>query len=274
MAGDWIPMRTDLDEDPAVIGIASRLEVSELQVIGWLWKLWSVVSRQTPDGSLPHYSAAIIDRIVGRAGFASALESNGWLQSRTDSCRIPNFERWLGASSKKRQADALRKRDMRSDTYGPVSEKNGHEADTKRTSVMSSNVLIEPSGPPGGLGVQGEGGKNEIPRALSPSDLALAWNYHCPRKATRANGKLEEAEAEFAELIRLGHHAETIKAEIEQPERKRYEQLWQFTARFERNHGKYNGETNAYQNARSKQTSYRTNDHRPISPGDNQSSAG
>ena len=34
VAGDWIPMRTDLAEDPAVIAIAAATDLDEFAVVG------------------------------------------------------------------------------------------------------------------------------------------------------------------------------------------------------------------------------------------------
>ena len=41
MAGDWIKMRVDLNEDPAVVGMAIALDTDEHSVVGRLHKLWS-----------------------------------------------------------------------------------------------------------------------------------------------------------------------------------------------------------------------------------------
>ena len=51
MAGDWIKMRCNLDTDWRVIQIASQLEMSELHVVGCLWKLWTWADQNTADGN-------------------------------------------------------------------------------------------------------------------------------------------------------------------------------------------------------------------------------
>ena len=39
MAGDWIKMRIDIADDPAVIGIASALDITEDEVVGKLHRI-------------------------------------------------------------------------------------------------------------------------------------------------------------------------------------------------------------------------------------------
>jgi hypothetical protein len=157
MAGDWIPIRTDLDEDPAVVGIASILNVSETQVIGWLWKFWSVASRQTTNGLLPYFTLNKVDGIVGRQGFAAALEAVAWLHRRSDSLEIPNFEHWLSESAKKRFQEAVKKRKQRLKNVplveGQMSPKSG---DKKGTPVLSSPVLSSFEKEKGGVGEKGK----------------------------------------------------------------------------------------------------------------------
>ena len=52
MAGDWIAMRLDLYEDPAVAYMAERLGEREEVIVGFLHRVWSWASRQCHDGSV------------------------------------------------------------------------------------------------------------------------------------------------------------------------------------------------------------------------------
>ena len=47
MAGDWLKMRMDLPEDPAVIAMAASFNVEEDLIVGKLLKAWRWASQQT-----------------------------------------------------------------------------------------------------------------------------------------------------------------------------------------------------------------------------------
>jgi len=159
MAGDWIPVRVDLDEDPAVIGISGRTGIDEFAVVGRLVKLWGWAQGQTADGLIPHVSTAWLDGKVKLAGFAAAMVEVGWLESQAENVVIPKFERWLGRSAKRRLQHARE-----------VGEKRC--ALPKRTKSALQNRTEEnskdpPKSPPGGA--------LPIPEL---ADLITAWNDH------------------------------------------------------------------------------------------------
>ena len=236
MAGDWIPMRIDLDEDPAIVGAAAVLGVQETSVIGWLWKLWSVASCQTVNGWLPHYTPQKIDGLVSHNGFAAALESVGWLLPRPGGVEIPNFKNWLSESAKKRLKDSRRKRETRAEIKCPQNVRD--EVDKKRTALLSSPVLSS-EGIEGGRG----GEKETAPRPRdgkefdgSAENLAQRWCFWCTRKKRGyCQDLLDDMVPQFAELLRLGHNPEVLLAEVESKERDRGEHFWQFNGRVTRN---------------------------------------
>ncbi len=233
MAGDWMMMRLDLEDDPAVVAIAQALKVDELVVIGRLWKLWALASAQSACGWLPHFSLEIIDAKVRLPGFASAVASVQWLQQRPGGLQIPNFERWLSESAKKRFKEAERKRKQRSaDSFVPHDV--GQDADKNGTPILSSSVLSSSPGKERGAG-RGGGGEPAPPEA---SELANEWCFYLTRKrlGSPRDSPLDMA-AEFAELIRLGHDPQAIRAEIVRKDRDRGEHFWQFKTRLTRNAG-------------------------------------
>jgi hypothetical protein len=79
MAGDWIKMRTDLSEDPAVIAVAARLNIDEFSVVGRLHRIWSWADSQLRDGYAYGITLKWIDRYVHLDGFSNALLDVGWL---------------------------------------------------------------------------------------------------------------------------------------------------------------------------------------------------
>lgn len=114
MAGDWIKMRNDLADDPAVIGMASRLGVDEFSIVGRLHRFWAWADRHSSDGHASGVTKAWVDRYVQCDGFADALETCGWLFVVNGGITVPKFDRHNGESSKKRSLATERKRKQRS----------------------------------------------------------------------------------------------------------------------------------------------------------------
>jgi hypothetical protein len=130
MAGDWIKMRVDLAEDPAVIAISDEVELDEYAVVGRLHRIWSWASVHSADGRInlsarrpqnvrsdAHINensgagvcATRIDRLAQCDGFAAAMEAVGWLEFGETGVVFPNFERHNSKSAKRRASEADRK---------------------------------------------------------------------------------------------------------------------------------------------------------------------
>jgi len=113
MAGDWIPMRVDLLDDPAVIVIAAAVGLDEYGVAGRLLKLWSWANRHLKDGrvSVPD---KWVDDYTGTTGFAAAMLLAGWLRTRSGGgLEFTSFDRWNSNGAKIRLGETLRKRAFR-----------------------------------------------------------------------------------------------------------------------------------------------------------------
>lgn len=109
MAGDWIPIRVDIDDDPSVIAMARKLGIDEKTVVGGLVKFWGWASRHTRDGNAPSVTELWIDRYMNCAGWCAAMVEAGWLervggQNWLDGggFSIPNFDRWNSQTAKAR----------------------------------------------------------------------------------------------------------------------------------------------------------------------------
>jgi hypothetical protein len=116
MAGDWIQMRTDLVDDPAVICMAEQLELPRDHVVGILHHLWSWADRHTTTGHVPGVTPAQLERCIGVSGLAKALLAVHWLEvwgSPPQGISFPKFERYMGSCAKKRALSALRSRKYR-----------------------------------------------------------------------------------------------------------------------------------------------------------------
>lgn len=113
MAGDWIAIRLDIHDDPAVISMASSLQCDPDLVVGKLAKLWSWANRHLQDGVAKGVTIDWIDRYVSSAGFAAAMIESGWLQSRSGSIQFPKFDTWNSESAKRRMLETKRKQRKR-----------------------------------------------------------------------------------------------------------------------------------------------------------------
>ncbi len=121
MAGDWIKMRHDLADDPAVLALSQRTGASLEQVVGCLHKLWSWADRHTTNGHAPVTPVSWIDAFVHVDGFANVLLDIGWLvcnerdtEGDMSGFSIPKFGVHNSESAKKRAVEAKRKRKQRS----------------------------------------------------------------------------------------------------------------------------------------------------------------
>lgn len=121
MAGDWIKMRCNLGSDPAVITLATVLDLDQDDIVGKLHKLWSWADQHTVDGranvarmSRDSGMELWIDRYIGVAGFANALADVGWLELHKAGFTIPNFGRHNGQSAKNRAENTKRQKQNRS----------------------------------------------------------------------------------------------------------------------------------------------------------------
>jgi hypothetical protein len=113
MAGDWIKMRIDLSDDPAVIGMACALGVDEYSIVGRLHKLWSWADKHCDNGHAKSVTFVWIDRYVCLDSFSECMSSVGWLQKVDGGILFPHFDRHNGKSAKVRADATERKRKER-----------------------------------------------------------------------------------------------------------------------------------------------------------------
>lgn len=119
VAGDWIKMRVDLADDPAVIAMACGLGMDEYGVVGRLHKIWSWADKHCTSGHAKSVTFVWIDRYVGHEGFAQSMEREGWLSESGNGIEFPNFDRHNGKSAKTRAEAVDRKRLERLSQFVP-----------------------------------------------------------------------------------------------------------------------------------------------------------
>lgn len=140
MAADWMPIRLDLKDDPAVITIAHETGLDEHGVVGRLVAVWAWANAHTTDGNASGNALGVtvawLDRYVGVTGFARAMIAVQWLatvdtgnpsEPDDDDARIcfPKFDRWNSQAAKRRIDAANRVRAHRA-------ARNDKETQTQR----------------------------------------------------------------------------------------------------------------------------------------------
>jgi hypothetical protein len=115
MAGDWIPIRLNLHEDPAVFLMAERLSIHPFEVVGRLLRVWGWANSNLTDGHARSVTPVRLDCVAGVTGFAEAMADAGWLVIEAAGLTFPKFEVWNSQSAKRRILATKRKRQERFD---------------------------------------------------------------------------------------------------------------------------------------------------------------
>jgi hypothetical protein len=147
MAGDWIPMRTDLWNCPEVVRILSakcpqnvRIDADKMrgrcEIVGALYRTWSLFDTYSDDGKLIGYDANILNEEVGIEGWAEDLQHIGWLVIEPQAIIMPDFSTWLGRSAKRRLRESQRKRDVRKNVSAKCPQNVRIDADKMRTTIQ------------------------------------------------------------------------------------------------------------------------------------------
>lgn len=147
MAGDWLPMRLDLREDPAVIQMADQMQVREEIIVGYLHAVWSWLSRQCHDGTVTGVTLLSLGRVLNLPGFPELMRDAGWLiecqsPDGKPQIEVPNWDRWLSQSAKTRVKASQRQQKRRNES---VTELSRSERDKSATTVQKSTEYIDSS---------------------------------------------------------------------------------------------------------------------------------
>lgn len=128
MAGDWLKIREDLHEDPAVVRIATWMKVRPEVVVGYLVRFWGWVSRNSTDGVVANLSLDEIEGVLNLPHFLGFLCRVGWLEvieGETETqVIVPKFDRHLSNPSKARALKTRQKQLQRhkNDTANDVAK--------------------------------------------------------------------------------------------------------------------------------------------------------
>lgn len=170
MAGDWIPMRTDLWDCPQVMQMLSafcpqnvRIDADTLshkcKIIGALHRTWSLFDTYSHDGKLVGYDAETLNRFIGIDHWAENLQHVGWLVVEPQCLVMPDFETWMGRSAKRRMQETRRKKNARKTCPQNVRT----HADKMRTTGQDRTGQKNTPLPP-------------LPEALDCAEFRAAWD--------------------------------------------------------------------------------------------------
>lgn len=109
MADFWIKIEKSTPDKPEIFEMAEILSIDPDAVMGKLIRVWGWMDSNSDNGHIKSVTNVLIDRVTMSQGFADAMKTVGWLEDN----KIPNFDRHLGESAKKRAKDAERKRKSR-----------------------------------------------------------------------------------------------------------------------------------------------------------------
>ena len=198
MAGDWIKMRSDLSDDPAVFKIAGALNLDRFSVIGRLHAFWAWADKHAVDGRVDGASSLHVDDVVRFDGFANALAQVSWLLIGDDFLEVPNHDRHNSQSAKERAQKNARQARWRhgkaDDVDGCPSTDPSTREEKRRGEKNKSNTPSTPTGEDGNgaqkkVNQDGYGSvqARQIKRENDlPEGFEAFWERY-PRKIARAN---------------------------------------------------------------------------------------
>jgi len=126
---DWIKIEVTTPDKPEVVAMAAALRVDQDAVAGKLFRVWAWADANSVNGEALPVTAAFLDRLTNRRGFADAMRSVGWVTGEDGSLSFPRFDRHNGASAKGRAESnrrMIKSRELRKNAgigCGDVAEK-------------------------------------------------------------------------------------------------------------------------------------------------------
>jgi hypothetical protein len=93
MRRPWIKIETCTPDKPEICSLSTQLKLDEDTVVGKLVRLWSWAELNRIDPNDLGVTKEFIDKVVGRKGFAAALEKTGWLNETDENLSFRNFKR-------------------------------------------------------------------------------------------------------------------------------------------------------------------------------------
>lgn len=137
MAGDWIHFDKSLPHKPELLRIAAAAGVSRGDALLALILLWSWADSHSEDGRLPVTDVTLLSQVCHGVPvtFWRHVVDAGWLVVGEGYVEIPNFDRWMGRSAKKR-LNACRRQQRSRRNRPPVTRKSRAKCDNGVTGAQ------------------------------------------------------------------------------------------------------------------------------------------
>jgi len=122
MAGDWIKVRANLPDDPAVFRMAATHAMTTEQVVGHLIRVWAWATDQLSNGHAPSVTLSQLDHVASVTGFGQSMVEVGWLHADASGLTFPKWDRHLSQGAKQRMQACERKakeRELSRTSHGP-----------------------------------------------------------------------------------------------------------------------------------------------------------
>ena len=147
MAGDWIKVEKATPRKREVLIIAGKLKIHPDHAFGLCFRFWSWCDDNLSDRYASGVTEALLDQLLGYDGFATAAVDVGWLLSRNGSIEVPNFDRHLSQSAKKRALSkdrnkSKRKRDASSVTKASPEKRREEKSIKKEREAIPDPVAV------------------------------------------------------------------------------------------------------------------------------------
>jgi hypothetical protein len=136
MAGDWIKVRVNLPDDPAVFRMASVHGVSTEQIVGHLIRVWAWATDQLESGHARNVTLSQLDAVARVTGFGQSMVEVGWLVVQPDGLMFPRWERHLSQGAKQRVLATERKRRERVEK-----SQECHDASVTKTRLQKRRAI-------------------------------------------------------------------------------------------------------------------------------------
>jgi hypothetical protein len=108
MAGDWIKLEHATIDKPEIWKMADTLDIDPHHVLGSMISVWVWMDKQLESCNAKSVTKRLLDRKADITGFSDAMLQVGWLIQTDEGFEVPNFDRHLGNSAKKRSENARR----------------------------------------------------------------------------------------------------------------------------------------------------------------------
>ncbi len=133
---DYIFLHKRTPWKPEVLRIAAAAGQSRRETWAAIAEFWCWVDDNCEDGFVPGADVPFLSQVCPGTvpEFWAEMSRVGWIEFVENGARIPNFDRWMGTTAKKRNAETRRKSVKRSETgqdAGQQRDKGGTKSGTR-----------------------------------------------------------------------------------------------------------------------------------------------